>query len=668
MKPPKFKHYLLLLNRPSVESSATAVKLAKELGVIVTTKYGNQAIEVMAPAEKVEMLFKQGLFHSMQKGAVSKSSLDKYTPEQKKIINLWNDRHSKKYIELKKDITNYGKPWEGKNLYPPKPYSRIDTEKLKKLLDPYLKKEWRRIKTNKELLRRFDELFEKNIKTKEFAYHLKNLKYHLDPSYIYALLTIPWAIIIKILEAIEEDTEDVCWKMSGEVSVGLVFVESSLKDGPKFSDSERNDICNEIIDGLNYLTDEHPTNNLTWVLDFQFCKINTPDNQTVNENGPSDGIEAHWRNPAMQLVNYNGNTYSGNMTGVSDYREDMRTHNRSAHAFVIFITPYRNNWHAYAGSRRVTLAKHNNWGGWGRCTIDIITAHETSHLFGAADEYTGSGTPCNDCDTQFGCDKIPNGNCGTCAHPHQGCIMAENQHKICHYTRGQIGWSDLFVELWTDADLWSGTNDDVWLDIGDKTYVLDTIGHDDRENGNREGYAIWDKDIEKANIKRILIRKSSDGFAGGWKLKRVRVFFRGEMICDKSPHVWLEDDHRWYVGCIFNTDIVNKLEVKITTADVSWAGTDDDVTLTLAGRSWNLDNPGSNDFERGDTNTFRLDPRTSFYVSDIHSIRISKSSDGIAGGWKLKGVKLIVNDIVVYNNQSINRWLEDNHRVWEGYI
>ena len=108
--------------------------------------------------------------------------------------------------------------------------------------------------------------------------------------------------------------------------------------------------------------------------------------------------------------------------------------------------------------------------------------------------------------------------------------------------------------------------------------------------------------------------------------------------------------------------------VKITTADVSWAGTDDDVTVTLAGRSWNLDNEDHDDFERGDTNTFALDPQTSFYSSDIHSVRIHKSLDGFAGGWKLKGVEVIVNGTSIYNNQSINRWLEDDDRTWSASI
>lgn len=55
-------------------------------------------------------------------------------------------------------------------------------------------------------------------------------------------------------------------------------------------------------------------------------------------------------------------------------------------------------------------------------------------------------------------------------------------------------------------------------------------------------------------------------------------------------------------------------------------------------------------------------------MSDVHSVRIHKSSDGIAGGWKLKGVPVIANGATPYNNQGINAWLEDNHRTWTGSL
>lgn len=246
--------------------------------------------------------------------------------------------------------------------------------------------------------------------------------------------------------------------------------------------------------------------------------------------------------------------------------------------------------------------------------------------------------------------------------------MDDNGHRLCSYTRGQIGWSDLFVELRTADESWAGTDDDVWLDIGDHTFTLDNLDIDDRERNNIQGYAIWAPWLRREDIKRIMIRKSPDGFAGGWKLARVRVWFRGQLLCDESPNKWLEDEDLTWSGCVFDRDYVNALRVKVTTADEWWAGTDDDVTFLIAGRSWNLDNAWRNDFERGNTDTFTLDPGTGLRRSAMSVIHVHKSPDGFAGGWKLKGFELIVNGSSIFNDQGINKWLEDNDRTWHGTV
>jgi hypothetical protein len=244
-------------------------------------------------------------------------------------------------------------------------------------------------------------------------------------------------------------------------------------------------------------------------------------------------------------------------------------------------------------------------------------------------------------------------------------MMDQNSRRICPWTRGHVGWSHLFVELDTADELWAGTDDGVRLDIGDRSFVLDTADHDDRERGNRDGYPIWASDLRREDILRIMIRKSPDGFAGGWKLGGLRAWFQGELLCDQpSIDRWLEDDHRTWVGCVSDRDLVSSLLVRITTADVAWAGTDDDVSVTLAGRTWNLDNAWHDDFERGNTDSFTVDPGTGLHVSGIHSVAIHKSPDGFAGGWKLKGVEVVANGTSIFDSQSINRWLEDDDRDW----
>jgi hypothetical protein len=249
--------------------------------------------------------------------------------------------------------------------------------------------------------------------------------------------------------------------------------------------------------------------------------------------------------------------------------------------------------------------------------------------------------------------------------------MGGNHRRICAYTQGQIGWSDLFVELTTANANNAGTDDTVWLDIGDRTFELDTPNHDDRERDHVEGYALNYTGVNKAQVKRVGIRKSADGSYGGWRLNRVRLWVRGELICDQSSiNQWLEDEYLWWASfsCGSSADIVNRLEVRVTTADVGNAGTDDDVTLYLDGTSWDLDNQGHDDFERGNSDTFHLDPGTGLYESSISTIQIHKAPDGFYGGWRLKGLQILVNGATVYNNQSINKWLEDSDRDWFGSI
>jgi len=114
---------------------------------------------------------------------------------------------------------------------------------------------------------------------------------------------------------------------------------------------------------------------------------------------------------------------------------------------------------------------------------------------------------------------------------------------------------------------------------------------------------------------------------------------------------------------------VESIEVEVRTADVSRAGTDDDVYLRIGpNQRFSLDKRLYDDFERGDRDWYSvpIDAATDhgLRVGDIRQVGIEKSRDGIAGGWKLGGVRLRVNGRTVYTNQHIDRWLEDNHRTW----
>ncbi len=114
---------------------------------------------------------------------------------------------------------------------------------------------------------------------------------------------------------------------------------------------------------------------------------------------------------------------------------------------------------------------------------------------------------------------------------------------------------------------------------------------------------------------------------------------------------------------------VESMEVEIRTADVRFAGTDDDVYLRVGPNlRFALDKRLYDDFERGDRDTYSVPideaTRAGLRVGDIRQVQIEKSRDGVAGGWRLAGVSLKVNGRVLYTNSAVNRWLEDAKRTW----
>lgn len=111
---------------------------------------------------------------------------------------------------------------------------------------------------------------------------------------------------------------------------------------------------------------------------------------------------------------------------------------------------------------------------------------------------------------------------------------------------------------------------------------------------------------------------------------------------------------------------VRELTVRIKTSSARYSGTDDDIYLRVsAGKRYQLDKLLFDDFERGDDDTYSLpidnDARAGLAVKDIRYLRIEKSRDGVAGGYKLGSVSVRVNGRVI-GSAAPNTWLEDNHR------
>jgi hypothetical protein len=112
---------------------------------------------------------------------------------------------------------------------------------------------------------------------------------------------------------------------------------------------------------------------------------------------------------------------------------------------------------------------------------------------------------------------------------------------------------------------------------------------------------------------------------------------------------------------------VQRMTVRIETGDADFAGTDDDVYLSIGGVRFPLDKNGHDGFERDSDDTYSVPigiatREGSRSVTSTECDREGSRRRG--GGWFLRRVTLEVNDVVVVNDHSINRWLEDSDRVW----
>ena len=231
---------------------------------------------------------------------------------------------------------------------------------------------------------------------------------------------------------------------------------------------------------------------------------------------------------------------------------------------------------------------------------------------------------------------------------------------MCPYTRGQIGWADIFVIIETASNYYAGTSDNAFLDIGERSFLLQRNYSSERRRRYKDAYAIYDDGrLSREEIKRLLLRKAADSSGGGWKVQSIRVFHDCEEIASDVPLQWLQDGELYYRLPSYQEEddaFVNSLALRVITGDAYGAGLDGTVHLSIGPHSWLIDGSG-NDFARNSSRTYPLDPMTNFRQSDIAALTITKSS---GGQWLLGGIELIVNGDVFYTNFNIDTWLADN--------
>jgi hypothetical protein len=126
---------------------------------------------------------------------------------------------------------------------------------------------------------------------------------------------------------------------------------------------------------------------------------------------------------------------------------------------------------------------------------------------------------------------------------------------------------------------------------------------------------------------------------------------------------------------------ITRIQLRIVTGDREDAGTDGNVLLGLAGREFNVDSSGVNDFERGSDRTYifgdgsnvlrpgQNDPRSPWQL-DTEDIprcpRYIRFELGSGGDWNIELLELVVNPTPAGGGIIFRRLVGANNNLWLG--
>jgi hypothetical protein len=438
------KNFLLFFSKPDILFAKQAISHLRSKGVQVLAVYGNTALEAVVPVAEKQNLTAPEYFSLIYEDEITKRDMETMGPEAKQIAATWNLSVKKFGSLLNEEDVEEGISWGADDHTAPGPSLDISGEFFLEVLQknnfqpdesllPYNKTE-----ENPSFESIRQRLLD-SIKDETKVYHLARLIVS-NPELEETIFSLPQEVLDDLFNTDTRYFSETrpgfagfglsCKRMLGDIAVGVVFVESSRDDEPSFSMLDRTTLVSQIQTGLNWLATQNLTGNVSWIIDYQFLMMDI-----------NNGVEQWWRPNAVLNINYRGNRYFNDWVGLGNYRSDMKEANNAADAFVIFITPFQTHLYAYTSNQRVVISNKDGYGGWGITKVNAIAAHETCHIFGAADEYTGSGTPCSSCFTTHGCSDVFNMNCQACAAEPVACVMDVNYLAICKYTMKMIGWA-----------------------------------------------------------------------------------------------------------------------------------------------------------------------------------------------------------------------------------
>ena len=244
--------------------------------------------------------------------------------------------------------------------------------------------------------------------------------------------------------------------MAGTIVASVVFVESNGGTGncsPADSQTEnwdttrRNAVLSEIAAGLSFWTAraDRPSP-LTFVLDDRGTQPTSC--EPINRSSDDEG---KWIADTLKAMGRSGATPSNYYSEARAYAASRRTALGADWGYVIFVVDSYNDSnglfsdghfaYAYLNGPFMVMTYDND--GWGIGYTNLVTAHETGHIFGALDEYSSSGCSTSD---SYGYLNVADASCNNGGITTDKSIMGDSSEQldgsvdVSTSARGALGW------------------------------------------------------------------------------------------------------------------------------------------------------------------------------------------------------------------------------------
>jgi hypothetical protein len=236
--------------------------------------------------------------------------------------------------------------------------------------------------------------------------------------------------------------------MVGDIVVALVLPESNgVKDANKYNwtAGEVATVQSTTVAGLDRWIRAEPNAKITFV--YVWANVPPPGGvqYTVESDYEAEGYTNFNVNVINSFMARLGYTSSNNaLTNIRDYINDLRQAYQTEWAYLVQVRKGNGRAGAYINGPTATIYSFDLRDGF-------VIAHESGHIFGAADEYCPGA--CTNPLTRYGYlegvnanSQGPAGSGGSGYFNGKGegvnNIMINDYPNIAPYTRGQIGWRD----------------------------------------------------------------------------------------------------------------------------------------------------------------------------------------------------------------------------------